>query len=140
MIPNLVNTVKGYTKHESETLTKVVEARSQLAKLDLTDINNVEQIQKAQNILSQSLRSLFAVSEQYPELKANTNFLELQKDLKNMESELEAARRYYNATSAKLNEFVRVFPNNIFSKIFGFRQAKMFTEESEAQKAVKVEF
>lgn len=140
LVINLVETVKGYAKHEAETLEKVIEARSNMFKFDLKDIDKISEIQKAENELSKTLRSIMALNEAYPELKANANFLSLQEDLKNIETELERARRYYNATAKELNRYIRVFPNVLLANIFNFRKADFFEEEQEAKKAPRVSF
>ena len=133
LIPNLVET-------ESETLEKVISARSQMVKLDLSDVDNVEKIQSLENGLTKTLRSIMALSESYPDLKANTNFIELQNSLKGLEKEIEGARRYYNATAGELNIFVRQFPNVLLSGMFRFRNAELFKEQEEAKDVPKVSF
>ncbi len=140
LIPNLVETVKGYAKHETETLQGVIEARSRMLKLDLNDVNNLEEIRKMENELTKTLKSIMALSESYPDLKANVNFLELQNSLTDIENQIEGARRYYNATVGELNSFVRKFPTVLLAGIFKFRNAEYFKEDIEAKNAPKVSF
>ncbi len=137
LIPNLVETVKGYMTHERETLEAVVQARQQAVQItgDITDKARVE------NQLSQTLRSLFAVSEAYPDLKANTNFLALQEELASTENKISFARQFYNDAVLSLNNRVEMFPTNIFARMFGFAQDKFFeTETPEARQPVQVKF
>ena len=139
LIPNLVETVKGYAKHESETLEKVVAARN----LSM-DAKTAEEKMAAANGLSSSLRTLFtAVSENYPELKANTNFLDLQQQLKNIEGDLESARRYYNGVVKSFNTKLELFPANIVGKRMGEDYTKkpyFELDSAEERKNVKVSF
>lgn len=139
LIPNLVETVKGYAKHESETLEKVVAARNLSA-----GAKTVEEKMSAANNLTSSLRTFFtAVSESYPELKANTNFLDLQNQLKNIESELEGARRYYNGVVKAFNTKLEIFPANIIGRRMGSEYVKKdyFELDSiEERQNVKVSF
>jgi LemA protein len=136
LIPNLVETVKGYAKHESSTLEKVTEARSMIQNAD-----GVEDKLAAENMLSGTLRSLFAVSENYPDLKANVNFMSLQSELTNIEEEIANSRKYYNAITRKFNTKVESFPSNIIAGIFNFKRKPMFEVSDESQREnVKVEF
>ncbi len=139
LIPNLVETVKGYAKHESETLEKVVAARN-----IAMSAKTVEEKAAAANNLTSSLRTFFnAVSESYPQLQANTNFLDLQGQLKNIEGELESARRYYNGVVKTFNTKLQLFPANIVGKRMGEGYEKMeyFELDSEEErKNVKVSF
>lgn len=140
LIPNLVETIKGYSKHESETLEKVINARTNFLKLDLNDVSKLEEIQKYDNELTKTLRSIMALNEAYPDLKANVNYLELQSTLEKLENQIEGARRYYNATATNLNRYIKVFPNILFSNIFGFKSVELFKELEEAKVAPKVSF
>ena len=135
MIPNIVNTVKGYAKHEKEVFEKVTELRASVA-----SAKTPAQIEEAENQIQQVLKSLFAVAENYPELKANENFLHLQETLKQLETEIQKSRRYYNAVVKEYNNALMVFPNNIIASIFGFKPAEFFKVTEEEQKNVKVEF
>jgi LemA protein len=139
LIPNLVETVKGYAKHESETLQKVISARNIAANAVTPD----EKI-KAANELTGSLRTFFsAVSESYPQLQANTNFLDLQGQLKNIEGELESARRYYNGTVKSFNTKLELFPDTIVGKRMGEEYTKrpyFELDSAEERQNVKVSF
>jgi LemA protein len=115
LIPNLVNTVKGYATHESGTFEKITEARTAAMSATTTDAHA-----KAEGELSGALKSLFAVSEAYPELKANTNFLELQRELSDTENKIQAARRFYNANARDYNIRRQSFPSNLIAGMFGF--------------------
>jgi LemA protein len=135
LIPNLVNTVKGYASHEKEVFEKVTEARTRAMGAQ----SAVDKAQ-AENALSQTLKSLFAVAEAYPDLKANQNFLELQRELTDTEDKIQASRRFYNGNVRDFNTKIQVFPNNIFAGILGF-SAREFFEATEGEKEpVKVEF
>lgn len=136
LIPNLVETVKGYAKHEKETLSAVIEARN-LAKSAV----GVEDKAKAEAAFSGSIRNLFAIAENYPELKANTNFIDLQNQLKIVETEIASSRKYYNACVKAFNVKVEVFPSNLVARAKNFVKAPLFEiEDKEARKAVKVQF
>lgn len=139
LIPNLVETVKGFAKHESETLEKVVAARNIAA-----GAKTPEEKMAAANQLTGSLRTFFnAVSEAYPDLKANSNFLDLQNQLKNIESELEASRRYYNGQVKAFNTKLEIFPSNIVANGMGeeYKKRPYFELDSEEErKNVKVQF
>lgn len=136
LIPNIVATVKGYAKHEKETLDAVIKARN-LA-VAATDTN--EKVQ-ANNQISTALRGLFAIAESYPELKANANFLSLQNDLKSIENEIANSRKYYNAVVRDYNVKCQSFPANIIAKIFKFKTRELYEIDSpEERKNVKVEF
>ena len=131
LIPNLVETVKGYAAHESETLKAVTAARSAVGNSSTT----------AENILSGTLRSLFAVAESYPDLKANANFIELMEQLKAVENDIANSRKYYNAVVKKFNVKCRVFPSAIIARMFGYEAKPMFEVSSEAEREnVKVDF
>jgi len=135
LLGNLVETVKGYASHEKELFTKVTELRAAAA-----GAGNVQERAKAEEGLSGVLKSLFAVAENYPQLRANENFLELQKSLNDLESEIQMARRYYNGSVRDYNNTIQVFPNNLLAGPFGFGKRDYF-EMAEAERAVpKVEF
>ena len=141
LIPNLINTVKGYAKHEAETLNKVTEART--AAMAVPSGNVADQAQ-AENMLSGTLKSIFALAEAYPDLKANQNFLELQQELENTEDQIAASRRIYNSNVQILNTKVQSIPTNIVASISGFANGD-FLELDEAERAAasvapKVEF
>lgn len=136
LIPNLVETVKGYASHEKETFQRVTEARA-----NAVNAKTVEEQQLAENQLNRSLMNLFAVAEQYPELKANTNFLQLQNELSAIESDIEKSRRYYNGTVREKNILIDSFPSNIVASIFGFVKSVFFELENTAERNVpKVTF
>lgn len=144
LIPNLVNTVKGYAKHESSTLEGVVAARAKATQLtvsadDLTP-EKMKQIQAAQSELSQAIGRLLMVSEQYPDLKANENFSELQAQLEGTENRITESRQQYNNLVQEYNVSVRRFPANIVAGLFGFDKKTPFEAEAGASKAPTVEF
>ncbi len=137
LIPNLVEAVKGYAKHERETFQKVTEARTMAM-----GAGTVEKQGKAENMLTGALKSLFAVSENYPDLKANQNFLDLQNELSDTENKIQAARRFYNGNVRDLNTKIDIFPSNVIADMFKFKKRDFFEldENSEARKVVKVDF
>ena len=132
LIPNLVETVKGYAGHERGTLEAVVKARQQA----IAASGNVAEAVKAENALSQTLRSLFAVAEAYPDLEANQNFLALQEELSSTENKIGFARQYYNDSAMRFKNRIEVFPSNIFANAFGFAPEPFFQVETEAEKQV----
>ena len=136
LIPNLVNTVKGYATHESSAFENVTRARSAAM-----GASNIEEKGKAENVLSGALKSIFALAEAYPDLKANQNFLELQKELSDTENKIQAARRFYNTVVRDLNTRVESFPNNIIAGLFHFATMEFFQlEEAAAKNPVTVKF
>lgn len=138
LIPNLIDTVKGYASHERETLSKVTEARTKAMGAE-----TVEEHAEAENMLSGALKTLFAVSENYPELKANENFLELQRELTDTENKIQASRRFYNTNVRDLNIAVESFPSNVIANIFNFGKREFFElaeGEEVAREPVKVDF
>ena len=130
LIPNLVNTVKGYAQHEQGTLTKVTEARAKATAITMDPTKlNVEQMAKfqaAQGELSQAIGRLFALSEQYPDLKANQNFMQLQSDLTDTEDKIQASRRFYNGNVRDFNTKLQTFPTNLFASMLGFTARAFF--------------
>lgn len=135
LIPNLVEIVKGYAKHEQTTLEKVINARN-IAQ----NAKNFGQKAKAENILSETLKSLFAIAENYPDLKANQNFLELQKSLKEIEENIQYARRYYNAEVRDYNILCEAFPTNIIAQMFMFKKREFFEIPEAERENVKITF
>ena len=135
LIPNLVETVKGYATHEKSTLENVTQARN--AAMGVT---NAEDKFAAENMLTGTLKSLFAVAESYPDLKANTNFLDLQRQLQAVEDEIAMSRKYYNANVREYNVAVQSFPNNIVAGITGFKEEPYFEVDEVSAQPVEVKF
>lgn len=135
LIPNLVETVKGYAKHEKDVFTKVTELRTKLM-----DAKGVEEKAETNNQLSQTLKSLFAVAESYPELKASDNFKELQNELEDTENKIAYSRQFYNSVVLDYNTKLQVFPNVVFARLLNFKAADFFAATEEEKKSVKVSF
>ena len=137
LIPNHVNTVKGYMTHESGTFEKITEARTRAM-----GAQGIEEKSKSENMLSGALKSLFAVTENYPDLKANQNFLELQTELSDTENKIQAARRFYNGNVRDLNTKIESVPSNIIANLFKFKKREFFELEgdSEAKENIEVKF
>lgn len=135
LIPNLVETVKGYASHEEETLKGVIEARNKF-----NVAKTPEEEMKANDQLSNFVSKLFALSEAYPDLKANQNFMSLQADLKDTEDKIASARQFYNDTVLTLNNKIEMFPSNIVASMFKFSKEPFFEANEESREAVKVEF
>jgi LemA protein len=135
LIPNLVETVKGYAQHEREVFENVTRARSMLQQA-----GSPAQAAEANNMLTQTLRSLFAVAEAYPDLKANQNFLDLQNELSDTEDKIAYARQFYNTNVLSYNTKTETFPTVVFANMFNFEAAEFFEAEEEARQDVKVDF
>ena len=139
LIPNLVNTVKGYASHESAVFEKVTEARSAIQ-----NATGVKEAAAGENMLEGALKSLFAVAEAYPDLKANQNFAQLQQELVDTEDKIQGARRFYNGGVRDLNTKIQLFPNNLFAGMLGFTSRDFFelddAEQAVAEKPVDVQF
>lgn len=136
LIPNFVETVKGYVTHEKETLEKITNLRSSWA-----NASTIHDKANLDNELSSSLKTIMAISENYPDLKANQNFMQLSEELRNTENKIAFSRQFYNDTSTKYNTKLEVFPSNIIANMFGFKPTDLFTAENEeARKNVKINF
>ena len=142
LIPNLVNTVKGYSEFEAATLEAVISARARATQtqVNIEDVNSFAQFQDSQNALSSALSRLMVVVEQYPELKANQNFLELQAQLEGTENRISVERKNYNETVREYNIRIRQFPKNMIAGMFGFEKANLFESAEEAVIPPVVEF
>lgn len=138
LIPNLIETVKGYATHERELFEKVTEARTKAM-----EAKDLKEKGEAENNLSNTLKSLFAVAENYPDLKASENFLELQRELRDTEDKIQAARRFYNGNIRDFNIQIESFPSNIIASVFNFKQMEFFEieeEKAEEKEPPKVDF
>lgn len=144
LIPNLVNTVKGYADFEQETLTRVIEARSKATGINVNADNldeaSIEQFQQAQQGLSSALSRLMVVVERYPDLKANQNFMDLQSQLEGTENRIAVERRNFNQVAQNYNTEVRRFPNNLYAGMFGFERKAYFEADQGAETAPEVQF
>lgn len=135
LIPNLISTVKGYATHEKELFEKVTAARTAAM-----GAQTPAQKEQAENMLSGTLKSLFAVSENYPDLKANQNFLELQRELTDTEDKIQASRRFYNGNVRDFNTKIETFPSNIIAGLLNFTKREFFAAEEAERENVKVQF
>ena len=135
LIPNLIETVKGYAKHEKSVITDVTKARTAYMNAE-----TIPQKAKAANMMTDTLKSLFAVSENYPQLKANENFMQLQEELTGTENKISYSRQFYNDIVMTFNNKIQVFPNNFFAKMFGFGEKQSFEVAEADKKPVKVKF
>ena len=135
LVPNLVETVKGYTKHEKETLEGVVKARNSYVSAD-----NLEGQLEADGELTKAISKLFALAESYPDLKANENFMDLQNELSEIEQKIVYARQFYNDSVLKLNNKIEMFPSNIVAGMFNFKKRKFFEAAASERENVKVQF
>lgn len=135
LIPNLVETVKGYASHERELLENVTKAR-----VMAMQAQGVKEKEAAENMLSSTLKSLFAVAENYPDLKASINFLELQRELRDTEDKIQAARRFHNTNVRDLNTKIESFPSSIIAAMFGFKQREFFEADGAAKELPRVNF
>jgi len=144
LIPNLVNTVKGYAEHEQETFTQVTEARSKATQVTIDAANmtdeDIKRFQAAQGEISSALSRLLAIAENYPDLKANQNFLELQSQLEGTENRIAVERRNFNTTATSYNTAIKQFPTVIFAGWFGFKDRPYFEAETGAEEAPVVQF
>lgn len=137
LVPNLINTVKWYMTHETWTLEKLTEARTRF----LNAWTNIDAKIEASNDLSSALKTLFAVWENYPDLKASTNFVQLQTELSDVENKIASARRFFNSATQEYNTYIQIFPNNIIASIFNFKEEKSFEIGDENERNnIKVEF
>ena len=134
LIPNLISTVKGYVKHEKSTLENITKLRSSLIK------GSVEDKADASNQITEALKSIFAVAESYPDLKANENFKMLQEELSGTESKIAYSRQFYNDSVMQYDEAIQVFPKNFFAKMFGFKKEQYFETKDKEKGNIKVEF
>jgi LemA protein len=135
LIPNLIETVKGYAKHEKTVFTEITKARTAMM-----EANTPAQKAKASNALSDTLKSLFAVAENYPTLKANENFMQLQEELSGTENKIAYSRQHYNDMVMRFNTKIQVFPNNVFAGMLNFKRQDMFKVDEAEKKNVKVQF
>lgn len=135
LIPNLVETVKGYAKHEKSVFENVTKARSALM-----SAGTLQEKAEANNQVAGALKSLFAVAEAYPDLKANTNFQDLQRQLEDTEDKVAYSRQFYNSNVLEFNSKIQLFPSNVIANMFGFKSAEFFAANEEERKAVKVSF
>lgn len=140
LIPNLVETVKGYMAHESNTLIKLTEARASAMQVHDNKNATLAEREVAENALSSTLKSLFAVTENYPELKASANFLQLQNEISDTENKIQAARRFYNGNVRDFNTKLQVFPTNIFASILKFNKYEFFQATETEKQNVQVKF
>lgn len=135
LIPNLIETVKGYAKHEKELFTKVTELRTEALKT-----KDIHERAAKENMLTEALKSVFAVAENYPDLKASENFVELQRELTDTEDKIQAARRFFNGLVRDFNTAIQTFPNTLFVRGLGFKERELFEASASERENVKVSF
>lgn len=135
LIPNLIETVKGYATHEKTLLENITQART-----NFLNSKNIKEEIEADNMFTSTLKTLFAIAENYPDLKANQNFLQLQKDLSDTEDKIMSARRFYNAVVMEYNTYLKQFPNNILASLFNFKSVEFFDIQESEKEAPKVSF
>lgn len=135
LIPNLIETVKGYMKHEKTVLENITKARA-----SIMSSSNIHEKAKASNQISEALKTIFAVSENYPKLRANENFLQLQEELTGTENKVSYSRQHYNDIVMKFNNKIQVFPNNIFASMLNFKEKELFQAAEAERKNIKVQF
>ena len=135
LIPNLVESVKGYAKHEKSVFENVTKARAAML-----GANNPQKAAKADNMLTDALKSIFAIAENYPKLRASENYKELQQELSDTETKVAAARQFYNANVLEFNTKIKIFPNVIIANMLGFKREEFFEAEESARKEIKVKF
>ncbi len=140
LIPNLVETVKGYAKHESGTLEKVIQARNMAMSVNDKAGATMAERGQAENMLTDTLKSIFALSEAYPDLKANQNFLKLQDELSDTENKIQASRRFYNGNVRDFNTKIQVFPTNLINGMLNFKAYEFFQAEAGEKENIKVQF
>ncbi len=140
LIPNLVETVKGYMTHERETLVKLTEARAAAMNVNKNPNASLKEKEAAENQLSDTLKTLFAVSENYPELKTSQNFLQLQDEISDTENKIQAARRFYNSNVRDFNTKIQIFPTNIFANALKFTAFEFFAAQENEKQNVQVKF
>lgn len=140
LIPNLVETVKGYMTHERETLESVVSARAKAMQVQESDGASLEERAKAENALSSTLKSIFALSENYPDLKASQNFLQLQDEISDTENKIQASRRFYNGNVRDFNTKIQVFPTNMIAGKLNFSKYDFFEADEKERENVQVKF
>ncbi|PIT87654.1 MAG: hypothetical protein COU31_01740 [Candidatus Magasanikbacteria bacterium CG10_big_fil_rev_8_21_14_0_10_40_10] len=140
LIPNLLETVKGYAKHEAGTLQKVTEARTAAMNMHDNKEATLEQKGQAENMLSNTLKSIFALAENYPDLKASQNFLKLQDELSDTENKIQASRRFYNGNVRDFNTKLQVFPTNMIGNLLTFKVYEFFQAEAGEKANIKVQF
>lgn len=140
LIPNLIETVKGYMTHERETLVKLTEARTAAMATHNNPSATLQQKEQAENMLSGTLKTLFAVTENYPELKASQNFLQLQDEISDTENKIQASRRFYNGNVRDFNTKIEVFPTNMIAGSLGFKKYEFFQADTAERQNVQVKF
>lgn len=140
LIPNIVESIKGYTKHEQTTLENVIQARNKLGNFQVNSLDDIEKFQDLSNNLNNALKGLNVVVESYPEIKANPLFMNLQNSLSQIENEMEAANRYYNGVATDYNIKIATFPNNLIASLFKFKKVSLFKDDDAKNRYTGVKF